>query len=153
MIRNSFSRKQEPKPDRSEEFASFKLQPATARMASAADFQRKIAVARIEPKTPQRVQQSIRDSARGEECTVRIVGVCTGDTATTVWSHGPFNDAGKGMGIKGLDLVGCYSCWACHDVVDGRAPRPAGMTREAVMLDWCFGHFRSLLKLKQKGLV
>lgn len=111
------------------------------------------AVARVMPKTPDRVQQSIRDSARGEECTVRIAGVCNHDPATTVWSHFPLNDAGKGMGMKGLDLVGCYSCAACHDVVDGRAKAPAGMTRELVLLDWFFGMARSLVRLRIKGLV
>lgn len=113
------------------------------------------AVARVMPaqKTPDRVQQSIRDSARGEECTVRIEGVCNFNPATTVWSHGPFNDAGKGMGIKGLDVIGCYACSACHDVVDGRATRPAGMTREQVLLDWFFGMARSLVRLRQKGIL
>ena len=56
------------------------------------------------------------------------------------------------MGLKAVDLLGCYSCAACHDVVDGRAPRPEGMPREQVLLDWFYGHLRSLVKLKQKGL-
>lgn len=104
-------------------------------------------------KTPDRKSQAIRDSARDEECTVRITGVCNHDPKTTVWSHAPIGAAGKAGALKALDLCGCYSCAACHDVVDGRAPRPAGYSREQVLLDWFFGHLRSLVRLKQKGLV
>ena len=104
-------------------------------------------------KTPDRKSQAIRDSARDEECTVRITGVCNHDPKTTVWSHAPLGAAGKAGALKALDLCGCYSCAACHDVVDGRAPRPAGVSREQVLIDWFFGHMRSLVRLKQKGLV
>lgn len=104
-------------------------------------------------KTPDRKNQAIRDSARDEECTVRITGVCNHDPKTTVWSHAPLGAAGKAGALKALDLCGCYSCAACHDVVDGRAPRPAGVSREQVLIDWFFGHMRSLVRLKQKGLV
>lgn len=104
-------------------------------------------------KTPDRKSQPIRDSARGEECTVRIAGVCNHDPATTVWSHAPFAAAGKGGALKGLDVLGCYSCAACHNVVDGRAPRPAGLSREQALLDWFFGMARSIVRLRQKGLV
>lgn len=104
-------------------------------------------------KTPGKVRQSIRDSAKGEDCTVRIPGVCNSDPATVVWSHYPENAAGKGMGTKSLDAAGCYACATCHDVVDGRKPRPAGMTRAEVLLAWHEGHLRSLVRLAQKGLL
>lgn len=104
------------------------------------------------PKTPDRKSQAIRDSARGEECTVRIVGVCNGNAETSVWSHWPGIDGGRGMGIKAIDLAGAVCCSSCHDVVDGRAQLPAGATRESVLLDWAAGHLRSLVILRQKGL-
>lgn len=104
-------------------------------------------------KVQGRVSQAIRDSARGEECSVRLVGVCNNDPATTVWSHLPGIDGDRGMGIKSLDLCGAACCSACHDVIDGRAPLPAGATRQSVMLDWMFGHMRSLVRLAQKGLL
>jgi hypothetical protein len=104
-------------------------------------------------KIEHKVRQSIRDSARGEDCTVRIPGACNHDPSTTVWSHYPLNDAGKGMGTKSFDLIGCYCCSGCHDVVDGRAPRPSDMTREQVLLAWFKGMVRSLVRLAQKGLV
>jgi hypothetical protein len=105
------------------------------------------------PKTPDRKSQAIRDSARGEECRIRLVGVCNCNPETTVWCHLPISEAGRGGALKGLDELGCYGCSACHDVVDGRAPRPPGMTRESVLLDFLFGMARSFVRLKQKGLV
>ena len=63
-------------------------------------------------KQPERVKierkkrQAIRDSARGESCTVRLIGVCNHDPETTVWSHYPLNDGGKGAGTKSFDLIG-----------------------------------------------
>lgn len=143
-----------PRRDRSEEFASFVLKPVThARPVTASDLA-VMAPTRslVKPKAEKRKQQSIRDSARDEECSVRIVGVCNGRTDTTVWSHFPGIDGDRGMGMKALDLCGAYACAACHDVVDGRASVPQGATRQSVMLDWHMGHMRSLVRLHQKGL-
>jgi hypothetical protein len=124
----------------------------TFRMATAADMQRAPGPV-VAPKTPGRVQQSIRDSARGEPCTVRIVGACNSDPATSVWAHWPGLDGDRGMGIKALDLCGAIACSGCHDVVDMRAPLPQGATRESVEIDWHRGHLRSLVRLKQKGVI
>lgn len=103
-------------------------------------------------KTPDRVNQKIRDSARGEECTVRIVGVCTFDPEKTIWSHAPLKAAGKGGQIKALDLCGAYCCTACDAVVDGQLKVP-GVSRAQALEDWFMGHMRSLVRLRQKGLV
>lgn len=67
--------------------------------------------------------------------------------------HWPGLDGGRGLGIKSLDLAGAICCSACHDVIDGRAPLPAGATRESVEIDWHRGHLRSLVLLAQKGLL
>lgn len=111
--------------------------------------------AEIEPilKTPARKRQSIRDAAKGEDCTVRIIGACNFNPETSVWSHIPELSGGRGMQMKAIDECGCIACSCCHDVVDGRAPLPVGATRESVMLDWFRGHMRSLVILKQKGLL
>jgi len=95
----------------------------------------------------------IRESARGEDCDIRIPGACNFDAATTIWSHYPGLAGGRGMGYKSLDLCGVYSCSKCHDVVDMRAPLPPGETRQSVMLAWHEGHLRSLVKLRTKSLV
>ncbi|MDB5541967.1 MAG: hypothetical protein JWQ89_3694 [Devosia sp.] len=105
-----------------------------------------------ELKTPDRKSTAIRESARGEECTVRIVGACTHDDAMTIWSHAPFKSADKGGSIKSLDLCGAYCCTACDAVIDGQRPMPPGASRTSVMNDWFHGHMRSLVKLRQKGL-
>lgn len=104
-------------------------------------------------KIEHKVRQAIRDSARGEECTVRLTGVCTRDPEATIWSHARWNDAGRGKRTKALDLAGAYACTACDAVYDGQAPRPSGMTQAQVDADWCMGHFRSLVRLAEKGLI
>lgn len=104
----------------------------------------------------------ITESARGEECTVRIIGVCTGDPAKTIWSHARWGAAGRGRSIKAPDICGAYCCTDCDAVYDGQRPIPIkshpfgdmeAFTREQIDADWCQGHFRSLVILKAKGLV
>lgn len=103
-------------------------------------------------KVPGKVRQSIRDSARGEDCTVRLSGVCNSNPETTVWSHYPGHAGDRGMGTKSLDLAGCYSCSACHDAVDGRTRYP-GLDALDLRLAWHEAHLRSLVRLAQKGLL
>lgn len=62
---------------------------------------------------------NLRDSARGEICTVQIAGVCNGNVETTVLAHLRFAGFG-GMGKKPDDLIALYACSACHDRLDGR---------------------------------
>lgn len=94
----------------------------------------------------------IRDSARGEECQVRIPMVCCHDPETTILAHGAGSDI-KGIGQKTDDLISAYCCFTCHNVLDRRQPAPNHMTREDVELCFWRGHARTLLKLKAKGLV
>lgn len=62
----------------------------------------------------------IRRSAAGQECLVRIPGICNGDPSTVVLAH--YRLAGTcGTGIKPDDEQAAYACSACHAVVDGRA--------------------------------
>lgn len=95
----------------------------------------------------------ITESARGEDCQVRYIGVCTFDSSKTIWSHCRHGAAGRGKSIKAMDLAGAYACTACDALYDGQIPRPTGMTREQLDLDWFHGHMRSLVILKQKGLI
>ncbi|MBQ1763073.1 MAG: DUF1364 family protein [Aquincola sp.] len=154
MKRSTFARKPPVREvrDRSDEFKSFVPQRPRAVMATAQAEKPAPAGATL-AKVPNRVQQSIRDSARGEQCQVRIVGACTHNPETTIWSHAPLGAAGKGRGIKAIDLAGAYCCTACDAVIDGQAPLPPGATRDSVMVDWLHGHLRSLVILRQKGLV
>jgi len=140
-----------PKRDRSDEFVSYAAPASSARMATAADVARRQA-ARIEAKTPARVQQSIRDSAKGEDCLIRIDG-CPNDPAMTILSHNRHQRAGKGGAIKALDLCTAYGCTYCDAVYDGQRPRPLGWTVEQVELAWYGAHVETLVRLRQKGLV
>ena len=56
------------------------------------------------------------DAARDQPCTMRLDGVCNGDTATTVFAH----NNGAGMGMKADDFDGCDCCMDCHSVFDRR---------------------------------
>src|SRR5205814_5397020 len=93
------------------------------------------------PKARMTRDQRIRDSARGEECTVRLPG-CTGGTEATIWSHYRGSAGGKGMGLKASDRAGAYACTFCDAAYDGQRPRPAGMSKAAVDLAWHEGHIR-----------
>lgn len=75
----------------------------------------------------------IRRSARGEECTIRLPMVCNYDTSTTVLCHSNLLEDGKGMGLKAPDTRAAYGCSACHDVIDGRRPRPDGLGYELMI--------------------
>lgn len=57
----------------------------------------------------------LRKSARGQDCQIRIPGVCNHNPETVVLAH--LN--GAGIGTKHPDLFGAYACSRCHAVVDG----------------------------------
>jgi hypothetical protein len=145
--------------DRSDEFANFKPKPReAAQVPGVVKALGDIFGLEFKPvpptaKTPGRKRKALTDAAREEPCLVRITGCCNHRTDTTVAAHWPGIAGGRGMGMKSIDLAIAFACSACHDVVDGRAPLPAGATREAVLLDWCRGHLMTLERLLQKGLL
>jgi hypothetical protein len=94
----------------------------------------------------------ITESARGEDCQVRYSGICTYDSAMTIWSHCRHGAAGKGKGIKAIDLAGAYACTACDAAYD-QMQGAKHMTREQLDLDWFHGHIRSLVRLAEKGAI
>lgn len=57
----------------------------------------------------------LRKSARGQNCLVRIPGVCNHNPETTVLAH--LN--GGGMGLKTSDNESAFACYNCHQVIDG----------------------------------
>jgi hypothetical protein len=61
-------------------------------------------------------KSKLRDSAKGQECQIRLYQVCNGDNTTTCLAH----LGGGGMGMKKNDIHGSFSCSSCHDAVDGR---------------------------------
>lgn len=68
------------------------------------------------PKRQPIVSKKIRNFARGQDCAVRIPGICNHDPETTVLAH--IN--GGGMGMKTDDTEAAHCCSACHDEIDRR---------------------------------
>ena len=61
--------------------------------------------------------KQLRDSARGQECSVSISNVCNFNPETVVMAHIP----SPIQGYKSSDLGGTvYCCSDCHDVIDRR---------------------------------
>lgn len=58
-------------------------------------------------------------SAKGQQCQVRLIGICNHNPETTVLAH--LN--GGGMALKKSDIHGAFCCSACHDALDGRMSR------------------------------
>ncbi|MDK1289800.1 DUF1364 domain-containing protein [Pseudoalteromonas umbrosa] len=61
--------------------------------------------------------KKLRNSAQGQECQVRIPGVCNGNPETVVLAH---VGKGSGMGQKCDDIHATFCCSACHDEIDRR---------------------------------
>ena len=59
----------------------------------------------------------IRKSAKGEDCTLRIPGICNFNPETVVLCHAPY--PGR-YGSRKDDWWAAYGCSNCHDAVDGR---------------------------------
>lgn len=95
----------------------------------------------------------IRRAARGQDCTVEILGVCNRDPSTVVLCHSNRLADGKGMGLKAPDTAGCFGCSSCHDVLDGRAPRPTGMTLAALNARFDSAVEKTHVILRTKGLM
>jgi Protein of unknown function (DUF1364) len=90
----------------------------------------------------------ITKSARGGDCDLRLPTICNWNPETTVWAHSPLHIHGGGMGMKCDDKHGCNACSACHDVLDGRTPRPEWMSRQLV-----FDYFDRAMKDARTRLV
>ena len=62
---------------------------------------------------------NLRQFARGQDCQLRIYGVCNYNPETTVLAHLRVGGV-AGMGQKPPDIAGVLACSACHDAIDGR---------------------------------
>ena len=87
-------------------------------------------------------QTKITKSARGENCALRVPGVCNHDNDTVQLCH-----AGKGTAKRNEDWWGVYGCKACHDWMDGNVQDP---DRELYIKD---AIHETQAKLIQKGLI
>lgn len=71
------------------------------------------------PKPVKVRSRAILDFARGQDCTIRLPGVCCHNPETVVACHLPGH--AKGIGSKESDLHIAFGCDRCHAVCDGRA--------------------------------
>ena len=98
--------------------------------------------------------KKIREAARGEACTLNILGACNGNPETTVLAHLP--DESHGMARKSDDVSACFACQACHDCADGRTLWPInGQDSESKLKDWYFRRamVRTWPRLIEKGVI
>jgi len=107
----------------------------------------------VRPKTKGPKMTPIRRSAKGEQCTLRIPGICRNRTDTTVWCHSNRLTDGKGMSLKANDEAGCYGCFDCHSFLDGGWARYPEWSYDVVQQYFEVARARSLVLLRQKGLV
>ena len=75
----------------------------------------------------------LRNSARGQECQVKVLDVCNYNPETTILAHLNFN--GGKMGGKEHDMSAAYACSECHDFIDRRkyADHPEQLYRDRYM--------------------
>jgi Putative nuclease YbcO len=93
----------------------------------------------------------IRKSAKGEDCTLRVPGVCNFNPDTTVLCHAPY--PGRG-GTRSADHFAAYGCSDCHDYMDMRSRRleVAGIAGSRESL-WLSAIHETQKKLIEKGLI
>lgn len=91
----------------------------------------------------------LRESARGEECTLQIHPYCNGNPETVVLCHLPSER--KGMALKSPDHWGAYGCSACHDVIDGR--RKTDLPADELLRCMMRGLYRTWERMILKGLI
>lgn len=89
----------------------------------------------------------IRKAARGQDCQVRIPGVCNFNPETTVLAHRP----GGPFGGKNPDYQGAFCCSSCHDVVDRRST--SNFSLSEIRLFFYDGVFRTQEILRNIGLL
>ncbi len=63
------------------------------------------------------ISTKLRESARGQDCSLRIPGICNFNPETTVLAHLPCGQ--KGVGMKSPDQMAVFSCSCCHTFIDG----------------------------------
>lgn len=77
--------------------------------------------------------------SRGANCTMRIPGVCNGDSSTVIPAH--IRDRHTGRSQKASDISTANCCSNCHDFFDGRSWRQGEViTKE----EWLFYALRGL---------
>lgn len=91
----------------------------------------------------------LRKSARGQECALRLPGICNGNPETTVLCHA----TPGGMGMKCPDTTAFYGCSACHAVYDRHDSRWMEFGREHLAAQALRAVGETHLRMKQAGVL
>ena len=91
----------------------------------------------------------IQKSARGEDCSLRIPGVCNFNPETTVLCHAPYPTR---FGSRKDMWWAAYGCSDCHDFVDGRSIK-TDFEVMATFGIWMPAIHETQVKLIEKGLM
>ena len=81
----------------------------------------------------------LRQSAKGQECMMRIPGICSHNPETTVLAH----ENGGGLALKHDDLRATFACSACHSYYDNKSSDE--IAPKVLMENYFYkGHMRTL---------
>ena len=87
-----------------------------------------------------------RQAARGQDCMIRLPGICNGNPETVVLAH--YRLSGLcGIGSKPNDLLGAWACSCCHDACDRRTHKD--LDRDYVRLCHAEGVMRTIDALER----
>lgn len=91
------------------------------------------------------MQDKLTKLARGQNCQIRLVGICNHNPETTVLCH--FRLSGlSGLGTKPFSLIGAWGCSACHAAVDAHKDAET-------QLSFAHGVFRTIAALIEDGVI
>jgi putative nuclease YbcO-like protein len=88
---------------------------------------------------------NLRKLAKGQNCKIRLPGVCNHNPETVVLAH--FRLPGiSGLGFKPPDLLGSWACSSCHAWVDSHSD-------ENTQLAFAHGVMRTINALIEDGAI
>ena len=91
-------------------------------------------------------------SARGKPCTIQSPWCMDAyPHESVIAAHAP-RGFGRGMALKAPDWAHARSCFACHDVVDGRSHINETTPCERMQM-WSRGFYKTMTLLIEQGLV
>lgn len=134
----TLTRKRQPKPDRSEEFASFTPRPRTAALRMSAPATTVVPV----PKTAYVRSDKLMAAYRKLECQH-----CGRDDGSVCGAHSNWSEHGKGRSIKASDVYCASLCARCHYQLDQGSTLSADERKEM----WLKAHQRTIKALVENG--
>jgi len=92
---------------------------------------------------------SLLKAARGQECMLRIDGICNDNPETVVAAHSNQYIHGKGGALKAHDIFSAWACSDCHREID----QGKSLSYEEKNHLWQRGFERTLISLLEQGIL